>query len=116
MISFFEGFLMFENKALNLSEVLGFHAAVHGEHDRGFKPELGISVRGTDVNVRGFAALIAVKVKPEGSDSEHGRHVWRLAQTLEDGSLGFGGSVLEVRVRWGRARQAGQGRNSSLGE
>jgi hypothetical protein len=56
---------MFENEALDLSEVLGFNSAVCGENDRGLEPELAISVRGADVNVRGFIALIAVEVEPE---------------------------------------------------
>ncbi len=56
---------MFKDQLLNASEVVGPHAPVPGQADGWREPELALTVRSSNMNVRGFLSLVRVEMEPE---------------------------------------------------
>jgi hypothetical protein len=62
-----------EDKSLHHSNIVRLDAFRRRQGNR-LKPKLAFTVRSTDVDVRWLIPLIRVKVEPERSDAQNGRH------------------------------------------
>jgi hypothetical protein len=63
IICFSELLLVFENQALDLAKVMRSHSTVARQKNGRLKPEFAVTVRCSDVNMRGLIALVGIKMK-----------------------------------------------------
>jgi len=57
--------LVFENQPFDLAQVMRSHSSVACQKNGWLKPEFAVSVRCSDMDMRGLIALVGVKVKSE---------------------------------------------------
>ena len=65
--------VMLKDKLLDGPNVMGPHS-FDGSQGDGLQPKLTVSIRCSNVNVRGFDSLVGVKMKSKGANAQHRRH------------------------------------------
>jgi hypothetical protein len=66
--------VILEDQFFNLPQVVPADSAIPRQQDCRLKPELALSVRRANVNVRRLVSFIGIEMKPERANTEDGRH------------------------------------------
>jgi hypothetical protein len=65
IICFSEYLLVFENEAFDLAQIMRFHASIACQKDGWLQPEFAVSVRRSNMDMRGLIALVGIKMESE---------------------------------------------------